>query len=104
MTCGEFLARHSEYLDEELGAETAAEMRLHIAGCQRCTRYDRVLRRGLALVRDMEPVLPATDSFLALHRQLARTTPPPGSGMYSPVISFKRVDLPAPLGPMRPTF
>ncbi len=77
MTCEEYLARHSEYLDEELGAEAAAEMRRHGAGCPRCARYDRVLRRGLALVRELEPVLPSTDSYLSLHEHLARTTPAP---------------------------
>lgn len=77
MTCGEFLARHSDYLDEELGADGAAEMRQHMGGCARCARYDRVLRRGLELVRDLEPVLPTTDGYVALHEHLARTTPPP---------------------------
>src|SRR5512144_1881973 len=77
MTCGEFLARHSEFLDEELGADGAAEMRRHMGGCARCARYDRVLRRGLELVRDLEPVLPSTDGYVALHEHLARTTPPP---------------------------
>lgn len=79
MTCGEFLALHSEYLDEELGAEAAAAMRLHLAGCSRCARYDRVLRHGLDLVRGLEPVVPSTDSYLALHQHLARTTPPPSA-------------------------
>ncbi len=77
MTCGEFLAQHSEYLDEELGAQAAAEMGLHLAGCTRCARYDRVLRRGLELVREMEPVLPTSDAYLPLHQHLAGNTPPP---------------------------
>ncbi len=77
MTCEEFLARYSEYLDEELGAADAAEMRRHSAGCARCARYERVLRRGLALVRELEPVVPSRDSYLALHQHLARSTPAP---------------------------
>lgn len=81
MTCEEYLARHSEYLDEELGAEAAAEMRRHSAGCPRCARYDRVLRQGLTLVRELEPVLPSSDSYLALHEHLARTTPAPPVGV-----------------------
>ncbi len=64
--------------DEELGAEDAAEMRRHGTGCARCARYDRVLRRGLALVRELEPVHPSTDGYLALHEHLARSTPEPG--------------------------
>jgi len=73
MTCGEFLARHSEYLDEELAAEAAVEMRLHLVGCARCGRYDRVLRRGLSLLRDMEPIRPARDPLDGFYARLAAT-------------------------------
>lgn len=73
MTCEEFLARHSDFLDEELGAEGAVEMRLHLAGCERCARYDRVLRRGLALVRDLEPVLPSSDPYVGLQQYLDKS-------------------------------
>ncbi|HEX9105695.1 MAG TPA: zf-HC2 domain-containing protein, partial [Longimicrobiales bacterium] len=75
MTCGEFLARHSEYLDEEMTADAAVEMRLHLAGCARCARYDRVLRRGLTLLRDTEPVQPARDPLESFRTRLA-TVPP----------------------------
>ena len=71
MTCGEFLARHSEYLDEEMTADAAGEMRLHLAGCARCARYDRVLRRGLTLLRDREPVQPARDPLEGFSTRLA---------------------------------
>ena len=73
MTCGEFLARHSEYLDQELGADAAAEMRRHASRCARCARYDRVLRRGLQLLRQAEPVLPSCDSYVGLQQHLARS-------------------------------
>lgn len=73
MTCGEYLARHSDYLDDELGLQAAAEMRLHMAGCARCARYDRVLRRGLDLLRDAEPILPATDRYIGLQEHLLRS-------------------------------
>jgi anti-sigma factor RsiW len=72
MTCEDFLARHSEYLDDELSAVAAAGMRQHMAACERCARYDRVLRRGLALVRELEPVAPADDPYAGLQRYLAR--------------------------------
>ncbi len=34
----------------------------------------------------------------------ARVTPPPGSALYSPVISLSSEDFPAPFGPIRPIF
>ncbi len=73
MTCGEFLAQHSEYLDEELGAESAVEMQLHLVGCARCARYDRVLRRGLSLLKSADPVQPTRDVFVGADPLLPRT-------------------------------
>ncbi len=81
MTCEEFLARHSDFLDEELGAEGAVEMRLHLAGCEGCARYDRVLRRGLTLVRELEPIQPSSDPYLGLQQYLERS----GRGAPGPV-------------------
>jgi anti-sigma factor RsiW len=36
MSCEEVLTRLWEYLDEELAAEEAAEVRLHLSDCLRC--------------------------------------------------------------------
>src|SRR5690606_18291876 len=61
MTCQEFLARYSEYLDERLEPLESALWRAHMNRCPSCARYDRVLRRGLALVRDLPEVEPSSD-------------------------------------------
>lgn len=75
MTCEEFLARHSDLLDDELPDGLALEMRVHMAGCERCARYDRVLRQGLSLLRASEPIQPAADPYLALQEHMARSEP-----------------------------
>jgi hypothetical protein len=80
MTCGEYLARHSDYLDDQLDAAGAAEMRRHAATCARCARYDRVLRRGLELLRREEPILPSCDRYVSLQRYLARVGSRAGQG------------------------
>lgn len=76
MTCQEYLARHSEYLDAEMGPDDVARMRAHAAACPSCARYDRVLRRGLALVRELEPVQPRHDVQTALYEHLLRAGEP----------------------------
>jgi hypothetical protein len=73
MTCEEFLARHSDLLDDELPDAVAVEMQLHMALCERCARYDRVLRRGLALFRQVEPIHPTADPYRAVQERIARS-------------------------------
>ena len=62
MTCQDYLALYSDYLDEQLEASEAARVRAHVETCSRCARYDRVLRRGLTLVREA-PDVPASFDF-----------------------------------------
>lgn len=62
MTCQDCLATHSEYLDGVLPEEQRERVAVHLARCPACARYDRVLRRGLDLVRAM-PELDASPDF-----------------------------------------
>jgi anti-sigma factor RsiW len=70
MTCQEFLARHLEYTDESLPPEEAARWRDHIASCPSCARYDRVVRRGLTLLRSLPEVEPSEDFFPRLQHRI----------------------------------
>ena len=63
MNCREFLARHSEYVDEVVESMTAARMRAHVAECAACARYDHVVRRGAALVRTVLPRIEVSEDF-----------------------------------------
>lgn len=47
-----FLALYSDYRDGMLDENARAEMIAHMAGCASCRRYDRVIRRGVAVLRD----------------------------------------------------
>jgi hypothetical protein len=51
LSCKEVLARHSEFLDGEMAALDADLWRTHLANCAACARYDRILRKGLGVVR-----------------------------------------------------
>lgn len=70
-SCNEVLARHSDYLDGVLPADDVAAVRAHIADCTHCSRYDRVLRRGLNVLVREEPTAPDPDFLQSLHSRLA---------------------------------
>lgn len=70
MTCQEFLARYSEYLDERMDAMEADRWRRHQESCRTCARYDRVLREGLPLIRRLPRVEPSSDFFPRLQHRL----------------------------------
>lgn len=80
MTCQEFLARYSEYLDERLEPLESALWRAHMNRCPSCARYDRVLRRGLALVRDLPEVEPSSDFGPRLQHRLYHVDDEPEMG------------------------
>ena len=54
MDCAEFLERYSEFLDGEIEASRVPAYQRHIVSCSGCAEYDRVVRRGLRLVRELE--------------------------------------------------
>ncbi|HSJ23865.1 MAG TPA: zf-HC2 domain-containing protein [Longimicrobiales bacterium] len=70
MTCDEILAAHSDYLDGLLPAHEAARVQWHLASCQSCGRYDRIVRRGTGLVRELTEVEPSDDFTERLQHRL----------------------------------
>jgi len=70
MSCEEFLALYSEYLDERIDALVAERCRAHLESCVPCGRYDRVMRGGLAVVRSLAPIEPMHDFPQRLGRRL----------------------------------
>jgi len=61
MDCSEFIERYSEYDDSLLPSGEAAVFRLHLAECPSCARYDRVLRKGRMLARQLPEPAPSED-------------------------------------------
>jgi hypothetical protein len=70
MDCREFLTRYSEYDDSLLCPTEQARFRVHLAACDSCSRYDRVLRKGRMLARQVPRVQPRSDSRARLHARL----------------------------------
>lgn len=61
MTCTEFIARFSEYRDEDPTLTDREAFAGHLDSCPSCRRYVEVLTRGVAHLRDSESVRPRTD-------------------------------------------
>jgi anti-sigma factor RsiW len=59
--CDDVVASHSDYLDGLLPAHEAARVQWHLASCASCARYDRVVRRGGELLRDLPAITPSDD-------------------------------------------
>jgi anti-sigma factor RsiW len=66
MTCQQFMAGYTEYLDGEQPEELRDRFEVHVARCPSCARYDRVLRQGLRLVHAMPDLPPSPDFELRL--------------------------------------
>jgi hypothetical protein len=86
--CEQFLAGHSDYLDGLLPPLTAARMSAHAEACASCGRYDRIVRKGLVLAREL-PDVPVSGTFeLRLQHRLlhvqdadAAAARPPAAGI-----------------------
>ena len=63
MNCTDFIERHTEWLDGELDPSSAHRIMAHAATCESCARYDRVVRRGTRLVRDLLPTVEVSAEF-----------------------------------------
>lgn len=60
MECEEFLTDYSDFLDRQFEEHPIVSYCDHLLRCSECAEYDRVMRRGLKLVKGLEPpaVLP----------------------------------------------
>ncbi|MFW6206115.1 MAG: zf-HC2 domain-containing protein, partial [Gemmatimonadota bacterium] len=70
MNCREFLRRYSEYDDSLIPAFEADRFRAHMAECPSCARYDRVLRKGRMLARQLPRLEPDPDFLPRLRLRL----------------------------------
>jgi hypothetical protein len=70
MDCQDFLNRYSDYDDSLLSRSELAVFRAHLGSCPSCARYDRVLRKGRMLARQLPPVRPTDDFLPRLHQRV----------------------------------
>lgn len=72
MDCSEFLTRYSDYDDSLVPPTEADRFRAHMDRCPVCARYDRVLRKGRMLARQVPRVEPSPDFVPRLRARLWR--------------------------------
>lgn len=63
LDCSQFLEGYSDFRDGLLGDSVREAFQAHMAACQSCSRYDRVVCRGAELFRNL-PQLECSDDFL----------------------------------------
>ncbi|MBW3553244.1 MAG: zf-HC2 domain-containing protein [Gemmatimonadetes bacterium] len=98
MDCTDFIDRYSDYDDSLLPPREEAVFRAHLDLCEACARYDRVLRKGRMLARQMDPE--PTADFIPRLRLRLLTAPEPRLMAASPVAAggFLTLALAAVLG------
>ncbi len=70
MDCRDFLDRYSDYDDSLLDEVELTRFRSHLSACSSCARYDRVLRKGRMLARQLPRPEPGTDFVPRLQGRL----------------------------------
>lgn len=70
MECDEFISGYSSYRDGLLDTGREERFRDHLATCDSCSRYDRVVRRGTEVLRDLPRPEPSPDFLARLRHRL----------------------------------
>lgn len=63
MDCDTFLDGHSDYRDGLLALPDRVAFEAHLRECDHCARYDRVVSKGVQVLRD-RPELEVSDDFM----------------------------------------
>lgn len=70
MECKDFLEGYSSYRDDLLDEPEKEAFRAHLECCESCARYDRVVRKGTRVLRELPPVDPPSDFLARLRHRI----------------------------------
>jgi hypothetical protein len=70
--CCDFLDRYSDFRDQLLGPAESEAFESHLAACESCTRYDRVVSGGIQALLRLPEVTPSPDFADRLGNRLSR--------------------------------
>ena len=68
--CSQFLEGYSEFCDGKLEDARREAFEHHRIACESCARYDRVIRRGVELFRELPPATPSADFLPRLQHRI----------------------------------
>jgi hypothetical protein len=85
--CCDFLDRYSDFRDQLLEAAESEAFERHLAACESCTRYDRVVAGGIQTLMRLPDLTPSPDFADRLGRRLSLVDEvlEDGSGSGAPV-------------------
>jgi hypothetical protein len=78
--CSEFLELYSDFRDDLLPAQGREDMVLHLALCESCARYHRVLHEGVETLLRVPEIAPSEDFLERLDREIVRVSREPRPG------------------------
>ena len=87
MDCSEFLDRYSEYDDSLVSGDERRRFESHLAACDACARYDRVLRKGRMLARQLPRAESSSDFMPDLQTRLWASRAHPLGLTSGPIVS-----------------
>lgn len=70
LDCTQFVTAYSAFRDGDLDPAEQAEFDAHRATCPSCERYDRVVRRGSELFRELPELQPSEDFMPRLQHRI----------------------------------
>jgi len=68
--CSRFLLEYSDFRDQLVDSELRAKFLDHIECCASCARYDRVVGRGVSLLRELPEPTPSDDFGARLQHRI----------------------------------
>lgn len=72
LACHDFMEGHGDYLDQVMSPAEAQVFDAHARSCPRCGNFDRVVRRGLLLARNLPELQPSPHFHEQLQARLMR--------------------------------
>ncbi|CAN5360905.1 hypothetical protein BH23GEM4_BH23GEM4_24290 [soil metagenome] len=70
VSCHEFISTYSDYRDGLVGAGLARSLARHRNECPSCARYDRVIRRGVEVARNIDGPSPSREFLPRLQHRI----------------------------------
>lgn len=70
MDCDEFLRGYSDFRDRRHPRPVLSRFESHLEGCESCRRYDRVVRRGVHVLRTLPCPCPSSDFVPRLRHRI----------------------------------
>lgn len=70
MECEEFLRSYSDYRDGLLPPSRFVAFEAHLEACESCSRYDRILSRGIEILNSLPPASSSPDFLPRLQHRL----------------------------------